>query len=193
MIGTLPTTLEIGGKSYSIRSDYRVVLNIYRAFNDPELTDGEKCYVCLKCLFTEPIPKEHLQETAEKAFWFVGGGDVPQENVRPIKVLDWEQDEGIIFPAVNKCAGYEVRSVPYLHWWTFLGFFNELGEGLFSEVIAIRSKLGKGKKLDKREHEFYRAHRKMIDLRVKKTAEELAEERQDKDFLDKLLSAEGGG
>ena len=165
MIGNLPTALETGGKEYAIRSDFRVILRIYSAFADPELDEREKCYVCLKCLYAEDIPREHLQEAVDKAYWFVGGGDVPQESVQPAKTIDWEQDESIIFPAVNKAAGFETRTVKYLHWWTFLGYFNEIGEGLFSSVIGIRQKLNKGKKLEKYEQEFYRNHRNMIDLK----------------------------
>lgn len=189
MIGDLPTSLAVGGINYKIRTDYRVILNICQAFNDPDLTDREKCYVCVKCLYEDYhiIPREHMQEAIEKAYWFVGGGDIPQENVQPAKTLDWEQDESIIFPAVSKVAGYEVRSVPYLHWWVFIGLFNEIDEGLFSEVISIRSKLNKRKKLEKYEREFYIAHKNLIKLKDKKSAKELAEEREDQEFLDQLL------
>lgn len=61
MIGSLPTALEIDGREYAIHSDFRVILRIYSAFADPELDEREKCYVCLKCLYAEDIPREHLQ------------------------------------------------------------------------------------------------------------------------------------
>lgn len=190
MIGNLPTALEIGGKEYAIHSDFRVILRIYSAFADPKLDEREKCYVCLKCLYAEDIPREHLQEAVNKAYWFVGGGDVPQESVQPAKTIDWEQDESIIFPAVNKAAGFETRTVKYLHWWTFLGYFNEIGEGLFSSVIGIRQKLNKDKKLEKYEQEFYRNHRNMIDLKRKLSAEEQRAENEDKEFLKQLTGGE---
>lgn len=192
MIGELPTALVVGGKPYKIRSDYRVILNIYQAFEDPDLTEQQKCYVCVKCLYVdfESISADYMQEAVDKAYWFVGGGDMPQDNVQQAKTLDWEQDESIIFPAVSKVAGYEVRSVPYLHWWVFLGLFNEIGEGLFSEVISIRSKINKGKKLEKHEREFYRTHKNLIKLKDKKSAKQIAEEQEDQEFLNQLL---GGG
>lgn len=187
MIGSLPTALEIGVKLYPIRTDFRVVLNIYAAFNDPELTNQGKCYVCIKCLYEDyaHIPREHMQEAVDKAYWFVGGGDLygGNDSKSKIKTMDWEQDEGMIFPAVNKVAGYETRSVPYLHWWAFLGLFNEIGDGLFSQVINIRLKKAKNKKLEKYEKEFYREHKDLIDIRRKRTAEEQA----DIDRINKLL------
>lgn len=186
MIGELPTSLEIGGQYYSIRSDYRVILNIFQAFNDPELTDEDKCYVCLKCLYVdfEEIPKINMQEAADKAYWFVGGGNIAEEDkAQDIKTIDWEQDESLIFPAVNKVAGYETRAVRYLHWWAFLGLFNEIGEGLFAQVINIRTKKAKGKKLEKHEQEFYREHPNLINLKKRLTAEEQAEN----DFVNSLF------
>ena len=73
--------------------------------------------------------------------------------------------------------------MPYLHWWAFLGLFYEIGEGLFSQVINIRLKKAKNKKLEKYEKEFYREHKDLIDIRRKRTAEEQA----DIDRINKLL------
>ena len=45
MIGTLPRSLEVNGKFYRIRSDFRDVLKIVIAFGDPDLEDKEKAYI----------------------------------------------------------------------------------------------------------------------------------------------------
>lgn len=167
MIGELPVSLEVGGRLYAIRTDFRVILNIFSAFNDPELTDREKCYVCLKCLYEDlnVIPRDSIQEAIEKAYWFVGGGDIPQEDNTPnVRLFDWDKDGHIIFPEINKAAGQEVRQIPYMHWWTFLGYFSSIGEGIFSTVVNIRSKKAKGKKLEKWEKDFMREHKKLIAL-----------------------------
>ena len=47
MIGRLPTTLEIGGTEYSIRTDFRDALTILEALGDPELDDKQKLFVML--------------------------------------------------------------------------------------------------------------------------------------------------
>lgn len=46
-----------------------------------------------------------------------------------------------------------------------MGFFNCIGEGLFSVVVSVRSKLSKGKRLEKWEKEFYRQHADIINLK----------------------------
>lgn len=178
MIGQLPTSLEIGGQQYAIRSDFRVVLNIFQAFNDPELSDSEKAYVCLKCLYInfESVPRQNVQEAINKAFWFCDGGDMPKSKPSKTKSFDWEYDQSILFPAINKTAGYEVRSNDkYMHWWTFIGYFGEIGEGLFSTVMHIRQKRSNGKKLENWEREFYNNNKALINIQTAQDKAEIAE------------------
>ena len=185
-IGELPTSLCIGGKKYPIRSDFRTILRIYTAFEDNELSDRDKAYVCMKCLYPNflDIPQERLQEACDKAYWFVGGGDMPQTEPEKVKMIDWKQDENILFPAINKTAGYEIRTCKYMHWWTFLGLFGEIGEGLFSTVMNIRQKRAQGKSLEKWEQEFYRKNKNLIII---KTAEDEEAEAELKQVLDELI------
>lgn len=180
MIGYLPKQLNVNGIDRAIWSDFRTALLIFQACADPELDDQEKATLIIECLYQDPdsIPPEDYQEANNKAAWFLEGGGNQDENSnhqQAKKVMDWEQDEKMIFSSVNKVAGYETRAVEYLHWWTFLGYFNEIGEGLFTTVINIRSKKNRGKKLEKYEQDFYRENKAMIDIKVKLSPEEQAE------------------
>lgn len=84
---------------------------------------------------------------------------------------------------MNVDIKWDTRSLPYLHWWTFLGAFGEIGEGLFSQVVHLRHKLSKGEKLSKTEKEFIRKNDDMVRLR---TSEEKAEIERLEKILDKL-------
>ncbi|MGN1114322.1 MAG: Gp15 family bacteriophage protein [Oscillospiraceae bacterium] len=187
MIGELPISLNVGGKQYAIRSDYREILNIFQAFNDDSLSKQEKAYICLKCLYVnyDDIPINDLQEAIEKAFWFCDGGDMPKSKPEKVKSFDWDHDQSILFPAINTVAGYEVRTPDkYMHWWTFLGYFGEIRDGLFSTVMNIRNKKLHGKKLDKGEIEFYNHNRNLVDIQ---TAKDKAEIEETEAFLKELL------
>lgn len=185
MIGCLPTALEIGGQDYTINPDFRNVLTIFEAFSDDLLTDREKAYICLKRLYISGIPYKHVEEAIRKAYWFCDGGDMPKTKPDEIRTIDWKHDEQIIFPAVSKTMSIpDVRSLPYLHWWTFLGCFGEIGEGLFSTVLSIRRKKSKGKKLEKYEQEFFKQNKELIVLR---TAEEQAAIDETEEFLKTII------
>jgi hypothetical protein len=187
MIGYLPKQLNINGIDRAIRTDYRVALLIFQAYADPELSDQEKAMAMMGCLYEDldSIPPEDYQEAYDKAIWFLDGGSQQEDDKyrSAKKIIDWEQDEQIIFSAVNKVAGRETRAAEYVHWWTFIGFFNEIGEGLLSTVISIRQKINKRKKLEKYEQEFYRENKSLIDLKTRLTEEEQAE----KEYFEKLL------
>ena len=129
------------------------------------------------------ISQEHLEEAILQAKWFVDCGQEDDDKNPARKVMDWEQDEPILFPAINKVAGMETRATPYIHWWTFAGYFMEIEEGTFSTVLGIRQKKAKGKKLEKWEQEFYRNNKKLCDIRKRYTDEEQAEI----DYWNKLL------
>lgn len=185
MIGELPTSLEVAGKSYAIRTDYRDVLNIILAFQDPELEATEKLFVCLYVLYKnfDGLKAEQYEEAYNRAVWFLDCGDEPSEKQKSARVMDWEQDEKILFPAINAVAGFEVRARKYIHWWTFMGYFMEIHEGTFSEVLSLRQKKAKGKKLEKWEREFWSNNKDMCILkkRISKA------EQEEKDRLNKLL------
>ena len=167
----LPKSLEIDGIFYGIRSDFRAVLDIITALNDTELTAYEKIFVTLKILYVEFDKIVNIQEAFKKAMWFINCGDEEKGGAKR-KLMDWEQDFKIIAAPVNRVLGYECRSCEYLHWWTFISAYYEIGECTFSNVVNIRNKKQKGKRLEKWEEEFYRENRNMIDLKQKVTSEE---------------------
>ena len=196
MIGALPETLTVGGAEYSIRTDYRNVLDVFEAFSDPELTQNEKWEVAIFMLFEDFSCADDVEEAIKSGFdideaiqqisWFITTGQ-PEKEVLELPTYNWKQDEQMIFSAVNKIAGKETRELEYLHWWTFLGYFNEVGEGTFSFVVGIRHKLNKGKKLEKHEKEFLSHNKELVQLKKPKTKEEQEQEDAYKALLDEVL------
>lgn len=169
----LPVSLNIGGADFAIRYDFRAVLDILIAMNDPDLDDYGKSIVILQILYPDwdKIPQEHLDEALEKACKFIDCGQRDDGKPKP-RLIDWEQDAHIIIPAINRVAGREVRSLTDLHWWTFWGHFLEIGESLFSSVLNIRQKKARHKKLEKWEESFYKENRAIIDLKTPKSKED---------------------
>ena len=183
---SLPTSIEIGGVEYGIRSDYRAILDIMISQNDPELDQNAKTYIFLSIFYTDwqKIPPDRLEEAVKKESEFIDCGCRDDGRPKP-RLIDWEQDAGLIIPAVNAVAHTEVRAVPYMHWWTFFAYYMEIGESLFSNVVNIRSKRARGKKLEKYEQEFYRENKGIIDLK-----QESAESRMEAEMFEKWLAGE---
>ena len=178
----LPRVVTFGGRKWAINADFRDVLLTLEAFEDPELTDEEKAYVCLHNLYPEyaDIRREQLQAAYDAAIEFIDHGTGKAGGPR---TMDWKQDADIIFAAVNRVAGREVREADFLHWWTFLGLFMEIKDSTASTVFALRQKKARGKKLEKWEKDYWNQNRELCQLRPQMTAEDRAE----KDRLNKLL------
>lgn len=196
MIGALPEALPIGGEEYPIRTDYRNVLQVFEVFQDPELTQEERWLVSIYLLFEDFCCADDVIQAAQDGFdlgeatrqilWFISAGQ-PEKQVLEMPAYNWKQDEQIIFSAINKVAGRETRELEYLHWWTFLGYFNEVGEGTFSFIVGIRHKLNKGKKLEKHEKEFLAQNKELVKLEKPKTKEEQEQEDAYNALLDEVL------
>lgn len=187
MVWDLPTRLEVAGTDYDIRTDYRDILRILCAFEDPDLTDEEKNLVCLQVLYVnaDAIPRECYGDALKAAREFIDHGT--GDNPGAVKTMDWEQDANLIFPAVNAAAGMEVRSVEYLHWWTFLGFFMSIDKkSTYATVLGLRSKKAKNKKLEKWERDFWNSNQNICKLKKKLSQEEIAERERLNNLLNNM-------
>lgn len=159
----IPKSIFIENTEYGIRNDgdYRVILDCFAALQDSELTKHERLFASLIIFYSDLnsiddiLVCEHLEPLIEKMYDFFNCGEnTPLGAKVPHKLIDWEQDAQLISSAVNKVAGIEIRSVPYIHWWTFMGYFSAVDKSLLSTVITIRDKIIRGKKLEKYERTF---------------------------------------
>lgn len=181
MIYELPTTVSIGDTEYKIRSDYRAILDICVAMNDPDLSDNERAAVALDIFYEDfdSMPAADYEEAVKECIRFINCGE--QDTGKKVKpLMSWEQDFKYIAAPINRVIGQDVRSLPYLHWWSFISAYQEIGDCLFAQVVRIRQKLQRGKKLDKEEREFYRKNHDLVHLKTNYSEAE-------KDLLDKWL------
>ncbi len=164
---SLPVSVAVGGRELPIRTDYRAVLDVLAAMNDPALDDRARAYVTLRIIFPGEVPPKLTGEAIAAACRFIDGGAPACSGTARgagIRLFDWEADASLIIPAVNRVAHTEIRALPYLHWWTFLSYFFEIGESLFSSVLRVRYKRAHGLRLDPVESEFYRRNRAVCDM-----------------------------
>lgn len=177
----LPEVATIGEKNYKLNTDFRDILGIIKYLNDPDTPEFLRWRIALALFYEGDIPYEDQQEAMEFLVSFISCGET---DTKPgPKLLDWEQDALAIVADVNKVAGTEIRALQHLHWWTFMSYFQAIGEGQLSAVVSIRSKLAKGKKLEDWEKDFYRENKHRVDLKKKYSAEEIAEQEQLKRLL----------
>lgn len=160
----LPTSIMLNGQSFAVRNrgDFRTVLDCMKALEDPELTKEERIVAALIIFYEDLNGIEDLGKLPDvvEAFkemtkFFNCGGDSVGAKT-PYKLVDWEKDSVLLYSAINNVAQKEIRLEPYVHWWTFMGYYLAIGECSFSTVVSIRNKRARGKKLEKHESQFVR-------------------------------------
>lgn len=173
----LPIAVEINGNTHPIRNkcDYRVVLDVICALNDNELTDEEKVKCALFIFYEDVSQIDDFEVAIKEMFRIINGGEIESGNQSPkVRLMDWEYDFPQLAPPISRVLGYDVRTPDkFTHWYSFLGGYQEIGECVFSTVVSIRSKLSKGKKLEKWEQEYLKEHKDLIELPNRLTKEEL--------------------
>ena len=171
---SLPTRLTVEGRSYGIHAEYRDILDVIRCLNDRDEPEFLRWYVALALFYREKVAPEHRSAAMAAMTDFIACGQ-PQTTVPGPRLLDWQRDAGVIVADVNRVAGQEVRALPFLHWWTFVAYFNAIGEGQLSTLLRVRNKLRRGRRLDPWEMDYYRENRALVDGREPPTAQEQAE------------------
>ena len=160
----LQTTITINGNSYHIcnNGDFRMVLDCFECLNDTSIDIEARVYSALLIFYDDFISIEELIEgfgenivtAVEEMYKFFNCGDVFAGVEKPYKLIDWHDDSNIIVSAINNVAGKEIRAESFCHWWTFMAYYMEIGDCTLSQVVSIRDKIVKGKKLEKYEQEF---------------------------------------
>lgn len=177
----IPVELEFNGKKHKIRNDgdYRVILDCFLALNDEELTKEERVIACLIIFYEELETLEDVNGIEDSDTWIkemfqffrCNQPEPPISN--QYSLIDWEKDEQMICAAINPIAHDEIRSIPYLHWWTFMGYYNSIGKSVLATVVSIRNKIVRGEKMEKWETKFKRENPQYFNWKSK-SADELA-------------------
>lgn len=174
MIYDLPKTATVDGVELEIRYDYRVILTILEMLNDPDLPDTLKAEGVIELFYVNPSGIHNAKAAVEACYDFIDMGETPGK--KSPRVMDWEQDFRYIVAPVNRVLGYECREITYdyntntggLHWWTFMAAYMEIGgDCMFSQIVSIRDKLARGKKLEKYERDWLHRNRNIVDLKQK--------------------------
>lgn len=172
----LPTSVDIGGATYAIRSDYRAILDVLEVMADTTISDEDRTLITLTIFYEgfDKMPMCDFQAAIDYMKWFINGGTETRKSGSNLRLMNWQQDFKLIASPINHILGFEVRAAEYVHWWTFLGAYMEIGDCTFAQVVSIRKKRAQGKKLDKQEQQFYRDNVDLIEIRVQETDEEKA-------------------
>lgn len=159
----LPTSIIVDDREYAITNngDFRMMLDCIEALRDDEMSEDYRVLASLLIFYNEfnsveeILQLDDIADLVKEMYKFINLGELDtQKSSQDYMLIDWELDSQMICSGINNVIHQEIRSLDYVHWWTFVGYFMAIGESTLSTVVSIRNKICKHKKLEKWEREF---------------------------------------
>lgn len=137
LVEKLPDMVDISGRKYEIRSDFRVGFKLEEIMRNPNLTDEMKILDMLNEYY--PVIPMDLKGAIEKALWFYRCGNEKSEqkerkgryrnrNRKQEIAYSFCQDAPYLYAAFLEQYGIDLCEVKYMHWWKFCSMFESLNE-----------------------------------------------------------------
>ncbi len=141
LVDKLPSTVEIGGRTYPINTDFRVSLQFEQTITDSETDNVEKLERLLTLYYPE-IP-QNVAGAVQAALDFYIGPKRQEKERRPAKqpqrVYSFEHDAEYIFAAFQEAYQIDLSAAD-LHWWAFRALFAALpADTMFVKIVGWRA------------------------------------------------------
>ena len=167
----LPNTVTVGGKAFSIYTDYRIWLRFCAEHEKREIDSQWD----IRYLFKNKLPEVAdingiLEFAYPRCICPKSSGAATR-----VRLFDYEIDADIIYSSFYQQYGIDLIDIEELHWHKFNALFNGLNKHTrMSEVIGYRSY----KKSSKKTEQIYEELRnswELPEITTKERAEELEE------------------
>lgn len=131
----LPDRIEIEGKRYRLKTDFRNVLKMLYILENEHILPIARDWLALKCVMKRP-PKDSRKALSEvKRFLF---GESRSSNEK--RMTSFEQDADLIRAAFMQEYGINLY-LDRLHWFEFTAFLHGLPNGnRYTEILGIRAR-----------------------------------------------------
>ena len=176
---TLPDTIIVDGREYTIYTDFRDWIRFCEMLLDEELKEEEKICIALM-MYKEGQPSNIQLALKGLTDFYLMSDEVVTDTeehteeieVAPKPIYDWTVDSAYIIGAFQKTYGIDLINIEYMHWWRFKALFTSIIEFDLEERIGYRA-LDTSKIKDKDERKRLDRIKKSLMLKTSVTDEEI--------------------
>jgi hypothetical protein len=159
-----PMSIDVGGNTYEINADYRVMIHFETMIQSKEVSEDQrefaeqivafddkktmeeacvlaKYHEAMEMFYKENIP-ENIEEAFEKMLWFYSCGKEVQEKTSKTnkRVYSYDHDMDYINAAFLQEYRIDLIDIEFYHWWKFVSLFTALRDDCkICEIIGWRS------------------------------------------------------
>lgn len=120
-----PDAIEINGREYAIRTDYRYAVMIETAAMDPSVAECERAGLMLDLLY--PTRPADDQAAWDGLAAYLRMGEEPSKGEPGPRALDFQIDWPLIVAAYRQAYGIDLATAQ-MHWWEFVALLRGLPE-----------------------------------------------------------------
>lgn len=138
--------IKVNARTYPIRTDFRVWLEIDRIINATDIKEEDKPIIIIRLCFEKDICRElpPLNKETLSCLYDFYMCKKPHKKVngngKTKNTFSFEYDADYIYAAFLAQYNIDLLSVPYMHWHAFLALFKGLDENChLMKIISIRS------------------------------------------------------
>lgn len=139
LIDSLPETITVEGREYSINADFRTGILFELLTYDESVRDDVKCRQIFDLFFggvsdvTPPYKKEAFDAIlsfyrCEREENRVAKSIARRNKQMQSRIYDFDVDDAHIYAAFFAQYGIDLNDVEYLHWWKFKALFDALDD-----------------------------------------------------------------
>lgn len=159
----LPATVRIGEADVSLRTGYRVGIQVARAI-DSGLSQAIIAGAILRLYYGDAVPADaDAAIIAAMEFHRCGTPAPKPSRARPKRLLDWDHDAGMILADFRREYAVDLAdAATRMHWWAFMAYFDNLSadsevkRAMYYRYASRPRDMTKGEA--KRFHELKRAY-----------------------------------
>lgn len=144
LLDSLPETVKVNGKEFSIDSDFRTCIILEKILDNKSLDSKHKVIELLDLFYGEDQP-DSAEAAVGAIMKFYCCGEEPSKAARPKKngnveikpkmIYSFEHDASYIFSAFLTQYGIDLNEIEYLHWWKFQALFRSLNDS--NKIVEI--------------------------------------------------------
>lgn len=201
LIEGLPKTVKVNGSPFLVKTNFYIGIIFTELMTDRNIPPYDKVIQAIKLWYVDLPPietNEQIRAAFDAIMWFYTmgedeeeskGGQSPQSRIRqrPIRILDYEADQGYIVSAFQQQYGLDL-TIENIHWWRFKMLFNGLTEQTKIVKIMQYRAMEIDPKMPEKQRKFYQEMKILYALPDRRTEEE-----KERDFQEQLNIALGGG
>lgn len=150
LLDILPTTVEVGGTSYKIDTNFRTGILFELIIADKDMPNAYKAANILTLYFVDDMPPDK-SEAMDAICNFYRCGIQPKKErettakgtalkMRMDRIYDFDVDSQLFYAAFLSQYGIDLNEIDYLHWWKFRAMFEGLDKRHeIKQIMEIRA------------------------------------------------------